>query len=79
MQMRNPLHVQAMAEPPQLTRHRLQLQYWGAVISALETLILRVGSLEAVLSDAQPALNGPRLQAILGEFWSQKVDVTRPI
>lgn len=35
-----------MAEPPFLSRHRVQLKYWGGAIGALETLILRAGSLE---------------------------------
>lgn len=41
--------LQAMAEPPFLSRHRMQLKYWGGAIGALETLILRAGSLEVPL------------------------------
>jgi hypothetical protein len=58
---------QANAEPPFLGRHRIQIQYWGGAIAALETLILRVGSLEAVLTSPEPLLNELRLQELLGE------------
>lgn len=58
--------AQANAEPPQLGRHRVQLQYWGGAIGALETLILRTGSLEAVLTSLEPLLDGARLQELLG-------------
>jgi hypothetical protein len=62
------LHTcQANAEPPFLGRHRIQIQYWGGAIAALETLILRVGSLEAVLTSPEPLLNELRLQELLGE------------
>ena len=61
------LHThQANAEPPFLGRHRIQIQYWGGAIAALETLILRVGSLEAVLTSPEPLLNELRLQELLG-------------
>lgn len=56
-----------MAEPPQASRHRLQLKYWGGAIGALETLLLRAGSLESVLTSAEPVLDGARLYEILGE------------
>ena len=63
-----PFHAcQANAEPPFLGRHRIQIQYWGGAIAALETLILRVGSLEAVLTSPEPLLNELRLQELLGE------------
>lgn len=57
---------QANAEPPFLGRHRIQIQYWGGAIAALETLILRVGSLEAVLTSPEPLLNELRLHELLG-------------
>lgn len=60
---------QAMAEPPQASRHRLQLKYWGGAMGALETLLLRAGSLESVLTSAEPVLDGARLYEILGELF----------
>lgn len=65
--------AQANAEPPQLGRHRMQLQYWGGAIGALETLILHAGSLEAVLAAPEPLLDGGRLQGLLGEDMGAQV------
>lgn len=55
-----------MAEPPFLTRHRMQLKYWGGAIKALETFMLRVASLESVLASLMPVLQGDLLTEELG-------------
>lgn len=59
------LLLQASAEPPLLSRHRIQLKYWGGAISATETLILRVASLESVLTSQHPLLQSSLLKDVL--------------
>ncbi len=56
---------QARAEPPLLSRHRIQLKYWGGAISATETLLLRVASLESVLTSQHPMLRSALLKDVL--------------
>ncbi len=69
------LNTQASLEPPQLSRHRMQLHFWGPVIAAVETLVLRCGALECVLEGREPLLNAARLQHVLGAHFLSQVHI----